>query len=252
MKQQENSWPMGKTAAISGGVGDAIYSIPVMRALGVTRLYIKENFYHPPFGSMHSVLKPLLELQGIECLPTKGGLDFEIYEDGLQFDYDLDTWRHERGLGRNHIMFSMLTHWRKFYREWRRPWLHNIPVSQGDYSLIFLSWRWRDGSKVDWKKIYDSIPRPVYFIGLPEDHELFEREAGQIEWKKTMDLLEMAQLIAGCRALYCNQGVALVIAQGLGKEYLCAFKPTKTNCMMRTPNEHDLNQYKQYEKKDQK
>lgn len=238
----------GKTAAITGGIGDCVYAIPVMRALGVTRLYIKENYYPDPFGSMYTALKPLLATQGIECLPTKGGLDFEIYEDGLEFDYDLDMWRHERGRGRNHIMFSMLTHFRRFYRDWRRPWLQNIPVSQGNYSLIFLSWRWREGSKVDWEKVYASIPRPVYFIGLPEDHELFEREAGPIEWKRTMDLLEMAQLIAGCRALYTNQSVALVLAQSLGKEYFCAFKPGKTNTMLRTPNEHDLNNIKAYEK----
>lgn len=239
---------MSKTAAITGGVGDAIYSIPVIRALGVTRLYIKENYYPPGFGSMYTALKPLLESQGIECLPTRGGLDFEVYEPGLQFDYDLDMWRHQRGRGRTHIMFSMLVQFKRFYQGWKLPWLKNIPVTTGDYSLIFLTWRWRENSKVDWRKVYAKIVRPVYFIGLPEDHELFEREAGSIEWKRTQDLLEMARLIAGCKALYCNQSVALVIAQGLGKEYYCAFKPMKTNAMLYTSNEHNLNNYKEYER----
>jgi hypothetical protein len=240
----------GKTAAITGGIGDICFAIPVMRALGITRLYIKENFYPAPYGSMYTAVKPLLELQGIECLPTKGGLDFEVYEEGLQFDIDLDHWRHERGRGRDHIMMSMLCHWRKMHRDWRRPWIKGIPVAQGEYSLCFLTWRWRDNSRVDWKKVYASIPRPVYFIGLPEDHELWEREVCPIEWWPTNNLLEMAKLIAGCKALYCNQGVALVLAQGLGKEYYCSFKPGKTNCHLRTPNEHDLNLYKQYEKAD--
>lgn len=219
-----------------------------MRALGVTRLYVKENFYQPGEGSMYTALKPLLETQGIEVLPTKGGLDFEIYEEGLQFDYDLDLWRHQRGRGRTHIIFSMLVQFKRFYQGWKRPWIKNIPVSQGDYSLIFLTWRWREDSKVNWKKVYASIPGEVYFIGLREDHDLFEREVGQIYWHPTADLLEMAKLIAGCRALYCNQGVALVLAQGLGKEYWCAFKPTKTNTMLYTSNEHNLNNIKEYEK----
>ena len=237
----------GKTAAITGGIGDAIFAIPVMRGLGVTRLYVKENYYEDG-TSMYTALKPLLETQGIECLPTKGGLDFEVYEDGLQFDYDLDMWRHQRGRGRDHIMFSMLIYFKRFHRTWKLPWLTGIPVSAGKFSLFFLTWRWRENSKVDWRKVRASVPPPVYFIGLAEDHQLFESEAGPIEWKPTKDLLEMAQLIAGCRALYTNQSVALVIAQGLGKEYWCAFKPTKTNTMLNTPNEHNLNNVKEYER----
>lgn len=240
----------GKTAAMTGGIGDILYAIQPMKALGVTRLYVKQNFYQLGEGSMYTAVKDLLALQGIEVLPTKGGLDFSIYEEGLEFDFDLDKWREERGRGRNHILFSMLTHWRVFYRDWRRPWIKGVPVRQGDYSLIFLTWRWRENSRVDWKKVYKSIPEEVYFIGLREDHDLFEREVGQIYWHPTADLLEMAKLIAACQALYCNQGVPLVIAQGLGKEYYCAFKPGKQNTMMRTANEHDLNQYKQYEKTD--
>lgn len=249
---------MGRVAAITGGVGDAIYAIPVMRALGVTLLYIKENYYPPGFGSMYTALKPLMESQGIECLPTRGGLDFEVYEPGLQFDYDLDQWRHERGRGRVHIMFSMLTHFKRFNRDWKLPWLKNVPVSQGNYNLIFLTWRWRENSRVDWSKIlkrlYCNTPNSeTYFIGLPEDYSLFCSTVSGgdlIEHKITKDLLEMAHLIAGCQALYCNQGVALVLSQGLGKEYYCAFKPTKTNTMLYTSNEHNLNNYKEYEKTD--
>lgn len=237
----------GKSAAITGGIGDIVYAIPVMRALGVTKLYVKENYY-PDGTSMYTAVKPLLETQGIEVLPTIGGLDFEIYEDGLQFDYDLDMWRHQRGRGRTHIMFSMLVQFRRFYQGWKLPWLKSIPVNNGDYSLFFLTWRWRENSKVDWAKVRESVPPPVYFIGLTEDHQLFENEAGRIDWFPTKDLLEMARLIAGCKALYCNQGVALVLAQALGKEYYCAFKPGKTNTMLYTPNEHNLNNYKEYEK----
>lgn len=232
---------MGKIGAITGGIGDAVYALQIMRKLGIDKLYIKENFYHPPFGSMYTALKPLLEHQGIQCSPTKGGLDFSIYEPGLQFDYDVDAWRCQPNRGRDHILMSMMNHWRCFDRDWRKPWLRDIPTPNGEYSLVFYTWRWRENSKVDWKKVYAWIPRPVYFIGLPEDHDLFQKEVGQIEWTPTQDLLEMARLIAGCKALYCNQGVALVIAQGLGKEYYCAFKPFKTNTMLYTPNEHNLN-----------
>jgi len=232
---------MSKVGAVTGGIGDICYSIQIMRRLGIDKLFVKENYYPPGWGSMYTAVKPLLATQGIECFPTKGGDDFSIYEPGLQFDYDLDAWRCQPNRGRDHILLSMQHHWRCFDRNWRAPWIKGIPTTTGYYSLVFYTWRWREGSKVDWKKVYAWIPRPVYFIGLPEDHDLFEKEVGPIEWTPTQDLLEMANLIAGCRALYCNQGVALVIAQGLGKEYWCSFKPGKTNTMLYTPNEHNLN-----------
>jgi hypothetical protein len=238
----------GKTGATTGGIGDICYSIQIMRALGITRLFVKENFYHPPFGSMLTAVKPLLATQGIECLPTKGGLPFSEYEPGIRFDYDLDAWRVERNRGRDHIIFSMLHHWRKYHHGWKRPWITNIPITRGNYSLVFLTCRWRERETVDWKKVYAAIPRPVYFIGLPEDHRLWESEVGPIEWWPTHDLLEMATLIAGCRGLWCHQGVALVLAQALGKDYFCAFKNGKTNCIMQTANEFNLNNFKQYEK----
>lgn len=211
-----------------------------MHRLGIKTLYIKENFYSPGYGSMYSVCKPLIELQGIECRPTSGAYPFDEFEAGLEFDYNLDAWRCLPGRGRLHIMFSLMLYFKTFYHGWRLPWLNHIPVSEGQYNLIFLSWRWRDNSKVDWNKIRASIEEPVYFIGHPEDYELFEECYGQIEWLKTMDLLEMANLIGGCKALYTNQSVALVIAQGLGKKYYLEVKPTKTNVLLYTPNENIL------------
>lgn len=195
----------------------------------------------PGFGTMCSSIKPLMESQGIECVPCKGGLKPLEYPEDITFDVDLDQWRMQPNRGRDHILWSMMTQWRCFNRNWKQPWLRGIPVSNEGYSLMFLTWRWRDGSKVDWKKVYEDVKAkgmPVYFIGHPEDHELFEREVGKIEWKKTYDLLEMAKLIAGCDGLYCNQGVAVVIAQGLGKEYWLHPKPGKTNVLLRTKNEH--------------
>lgn len=226
------------TGAITGGIGDIMYAIPAMRGLNIDLLYVKENFYPAPYGSMYTAVKRILMLQGINTLPTRGGLDFNIYEDGLRFDYDLDDWRRSSGRGRLPILWSMLTAFKLPARNWNRPWLINIPVKEGDYNLIFLTRRWRDGSTVDWSRIHVSNP---IFIGLPDDHAYFCHTYYKIPWIETADLLEMATLIAECKALYCNQGVALTLAQGLGKEYYLERKPNKTNTLFRTPNEHLLN-----------
>lgn len=228
-----------KTAACTGGIGDIVYSIPVLRLLNVTKLYVKENFYVDG-RSMYSVTKPLLATQGIEVLPTKGGLPFQEYEPGLQFDYDIDAFREMQNRDTMHIIRNMMLRFRCYKPNWNKPFLFDIPVSDSNYNLIFLSDRWRENSKVNWLELYARIKKPVYFIGLAEDHNNFCVNYGAIQWKCTYDLLEMANLIAGCSNLYTNQSVALTIAQGLGKNYYLELKPRKSNTRFYTRNEHIL------------
>jgi hypothetical protein len=235
---------IGKTAISSGGAGDICFSVPIMKALGVSTLLIKESYYEQGYGSMYSGLKDLMTMQGFTVLPTKDeGKGFDCFEPDAKFDINMDTWRNCRMRGKWHIMVSMYHHWRIVNRNWRTPWLKidNEPteLTGEDYSLWFLSPRWRQ-SDFDWKAYYPTVPGNKYFIGFLEDWEAFRREVGEIEYFYTPDFMITARLIRDCRALYCNQSPVLAIAQGLGKEYYCAFKKNKTNCRMYTSNEHAL------------
>ena len=229
-----------KTAASTGGIGDIVYSIPVMRKLGVNKIFIKQNFYPEPYGDMCSSMSRLLSTQYIEAIPTLGGLPFFEYESGLKFDYDLDRFRYHGTRGRMHIIKSMSLACRVGFQDWNRPFIQNIPVSCGGYNVVHLTERWREGSVVRWENVLQRIPKPVYFAGLPQDYKIFCERYGKIEWEQTIDILDLALLIADADALYCNQGVALTLAQGLGKQYYCDFKPTKTNTRFYTSNEHCL------------
>jgi hypothetical protein len=113
---------------------------------------------------------------------------------------------------------------------------------KGTFALIHLTPRW-NGLQYDWKKIYSEAKekyKHVFFIGFTSEHLDFTLRYGEIIDLITNDLLEMARFIRDCAALYCNQGVALTIAQGLGKEYYLVKNGTKTNCHLHTPNEHLL------------
>lgn len=235
---------MGKIGASSGGSGDIIFSIPIMKSLGISTLLIKESFFPKGFGSMYSGLKDLMTMQGFTVLPTKDeGKGFDHFEKGVVYDYNMDTWRNCRMRGKWHIVVSMMHHWRLLNRNWRAPWLtlDNEPaeLTGKEYTLWFLSPRWRQ-SDFDWKAFYPTVPGEKYFIGFLQDWETFTREVGWIEYAYTPDLLVMARMIRDCKALYTNQGVSLAIAQGIGKEYYCAFKKNKTNTRMYTSNEHAL------------
>jgi hypothetical protein len=235
----------GKIAITSGGAGDVVFSVPIMKALGITTLYIKESYYPEGYGSMYSALKELIELQGFEVLPTKDeGKGFDCFEPGIKFDINMDTWRNCRMRGKWHIAQSMMAHWGIMNRNWKTPWLKidNEPteLTGTDYSLWFLSPRWRDRSMFDWARCFTSVPGQKYFIGFKSDHEAFCREVGEIEYLHSDNFMRTARLIRDSRTVYCNQGPWLAICQGIGHDYHCLLKPGKTNTMIMLSYEHHL------------
>lgn len=236
---------MGKTAITSGGAGDAIISVPIMKLMGISTLYIKESYYPEGWGSMYTGLKELIELQGFRVLPTKDeGLGFDRFESGIHYDINMDAWRNCRGRGRDYIGLSMAQYWRVARRDHRAPWLTLDAVSTEltgqDYTLWFLSPRWRQ-SDYDWRNGFASVRGEKYFIGFEEDYEAFCVLVNQVvPYYKTRDFMDMARLIRDCRALYCNQSPAVALAQGMGKDYYCAFKKLKTNVRLYTKWEHAL------------
>lgn len=238
-----------KVGAITGGIGDCVYAIPIMRKLGITTVYIKEDFYDPGEGSKYTVMKPLLESQGIQCLPTLGGLPIGVFEPSLKFDVNLDEWRIRGGRDRVHIMKNMMLHYRCYGAGWEKPWLFNIEPYKAAPNLIFLTPRWRDNSQVNWVDVllkYSLNQDNTVFIGHRCDYNYFNdqiRKKGYtptISYEQCNDIYEMARNIAGSERLFCNQGVALTIAQGLGKDYWLERKPGKTNTLLFTRNEHLL------------
>lgn len=212
-----------------------------MHALGVKRLYVKKRALENG-SDTYTALKALIELQGIECLPTDGEYDFYQYEPGLQFDYDLDQARKQPNRGGNHIMISFMKQFGTFKPTWREPWLKEIKSDEWEpFSIISLTPRWRNDSKVDWAKVLKSITGDVVFIGFDQDWKSFCDKYGCIAPLGTKDLLEVAQIVNAAKAIYCNQSPVLTIAQSLGKEYWCEFKPYRTNTILGTKNEHTLN-----------
>lgn len=240
---------MGKIAITSGGSGDVIISIPVMKRLGITTLYVKESFYPDGYGSMYSALKPLLELNGFTVLPTKDeGKGFDQFEAGVKYHINMDAWRGIPGRGRDYIGHSMAMWFKCGRPDFTRPWLTIDDVPTGltgqDYTLWFLSPRWRQ-SDVNWAEVYQKVKGYKYFVGFWEDYVEFKRIAvplihNDFGYIHSDNFLLTARLIRDAKAVYCNQSPILAICQGMGKEYYCAFKNGKTNCYTYTKNEHPI------------
>jgi hypothetical protein len=230
-------------AATSGGLGDIVYSIPVMKKLGIHTLYVKENYYYNPYGSLFTSCKTLLESQGFKVLPTSGAYHPMVFEPTLRFNYNMDLARRQPRRGSNHIIISYLNEFGLSHTDWTKPWL-NIECEREilfSYSIIQRTQRWRRGSQVNWKKVVSEIKTIPIFVGFKNEYEDFCQETGtEITYYPTKDILEMAQLIKYSDAFYSNQSVGLTIAQGLGKEYFLDRNPGRTNTLMNTKNEHLL------------
>lgn len=226
-----------KSAAISGGCGDCIYAIPVLRALGVTRVYLKENNYGPV--TLYDTMKPLMEHQGFEVLPTAGGYDPGTFEPGLQFDYNIDKFRTLAGRGSIHIMSRMAQYFGVHISY--KPWLTGFDVCDRGYSVVHVTDRW-GGMKKDWGKIIKGLQGPLCFTGFGEEWVRFMDITKTCNTSQTFspNMLSLAHFVARAKAVYCNQNPVLALAQGLGKEYWCEFNGGKTNTRLFTDKEHAL------------
>ncbi len=235
-----------KTAASSGGIGDIIYAVPIMKELGVTDLYVKESYYFVPYGNMYLAVKDLIEMQGFRVHSTSGAYPPGRFDPALKIDVNLDDFRKQPKRGLNHIMTSYANQFGSPNKEpYKTPWL-NVETAYGEiqesYTLIAMTGRWRDQSPIRWHKVVEQIGGKVYFIGFKDEYANFLMLLNQdyIPHWQTQNMLHVARLIKDCKALYCNQTAALTIAQGLGKNYYLEVKPGKTNTLTRTPNEHIL------------
>lgn len=230
-----------KTARHSGKVGDIIFSLPVVKKLGIDVLFIPERTGEVEhlYSNVKSLLLEQPYLQGV----AEYASDLPYMETSPDFppiDYDLDLHRTHMAKGSR----NMVQRYADVFNVEvdTSPWLVlNNDVNPSGYNLVNVTPRHRGG--VDWNRVLAELNTrdlPVLFIGTQSEHEVFVSNIGPIPYLFTKDLYTFASAINSCEALYCNQSAALSIAQALGKEYYLELKPGKTNCLFRTPNEHLL------------
>lgn len=235
---------MYKTARHSGKCGDILYSLPAAKALGIEVLYIPETTDQCTglYSNMCSILLQQSFIKEVREYPWLGGEYGKYTKDpNIHLDIDLDRHQEHPARGARNMLMRYADIF-KVHVDQRQPWLtvEGPRLIEHDYNLIGLTQRNRANSCINWKKIYDKIPRPVYFIGSVEEHKEFVEKYGEISRLYTTDLLTFALYIKHCTALFCNQSAAVVIAQGLGKTYHLEVKPRKTNVLFYTPNEYQL------------
>lgn len=224
-----------KTFYHSGKMGDVIYSLPTIRAMGGGILYLPEN--GPEVTGMYSFMKSLLEMQSY-IHEVRQAPDSVFYDDSREWvDVDLN-------LHRTHPQRGKVNMVQRYFDVFgvdeghQDPWLEPLWSSEDVYTIVSVTPRFRNRSRVSWKHVLKRID-PL-FIGTDEDYKEFCRRYGEIPRAECRTALDVAALVYGASAIYCNQSFVLTLAQAMNKTRYVEFKPGKTNCHFNSPNEHAL------------
>lgn len=245
-----------QTFSTMGTFGDTIYSLCVMKMLGGGKLYVK-------LDALNDFAKNVLGWA--DAGPGKGRYtqtDYDMIAPLLEAqDYltEVAVWNNEpidRAELDNHWKMHLIKGWQGNQTECYaltagmnihdpdirkkllfEPWLTPVePIRiPGKPFVINRTSRHLYGANgTGWNDfIKNKLADYAVFIGSEQEHAVFEQSFKiKVEYYKTKDLLEVAQVIQGCEQFIGNQSSALSIAIGLGKTFWCEvredFEHTKT------------------------
>jgi hypothetical protein len=205
----------------SGDLGDIIYSLPTIRALGGGTLLLDPRGGHGDPLCMNDgrpatrlskeridLLRPLLQQQ--EYIREVD------YWTGQAVDHNLDLFRDH--LERDNICDAHLEAFKLPFSERERPWLtvpDPIPFEGARNIAIHRSVRYL-GNFNFWYSIMPRIAEQSFFVGLAKEHEIFEYSMEiKVPYRATADFLELARVIAGARRFLGNASFPHALAQAM-------------------------------------
>jgi hypothetical protein len=188
----------------SGCIGDIIYSIPTLQALGVTNLYIDDRPWTKPIVNRIGAFSRLMEAQGISVKK----------HEGESIDVDLSTYRNG-GMVYGDNIANRVARWAGAKIDLGKPW---IKSSKNNYTsgkiIVSRGARWH-GEFFPWKEIVDTFSEDIMFVGHKEEHEDFCKKFGRVEHLHTIDLYDVAEAIAASSLFIGNQSSPNAIANAL-------------------------------------
>jgi hypothetical protein len=216
---------MAKTYKHSGDLGDVIYALPAIRALGGGILYLD------PQGGLSS---PLLKWEGRDCTKLSAKTIDSIipllsrqpyirevrHWHGEPVDYDLDQFRLH--LNYNNLSDSHLAAFKIPFTERDTPWIAiDAPVSIPNRTIVIARSLRYHGNDTFWESKLPVIKEHSVFVGLPREHEIFVETFGHdVPYWPTADIVALTRVLAGCLQFIGNQGLPHAIAEATKKDLI--------------------------------
>lgn len=219
----------------SGDLGDVVAGLAVMRQLGQGQLIlgnVNGNGAREPMNEARfAALAPLIERQ-----PYITGVSHE--HDAKGVTHDFANFRSTAcRVGAEHTLVNWQGDFFGIPDVDLTPWIHWItPSAETKGKAVFARTRRYHGEKFNWSSIIDRFPDAI-FVGFQDEHVEFCLGVNkEIPWRKTANLLEVAELIAGSEILVSNQCVASWIAMAMGHRLIQEVCHWSVNSIIRRDN----------------
>ncbi len=199
-----------------GDLGDIIAFLAVIKSLGGGKIVLSpsdNNQREGLRGRRFDAIRPLLEAQ-----EYVSGVEWSEYP--LRITHDTTGFRRIVNASASENLISIHARYLGVQSP-TDPWLNAQP-SPLSYGKTIAARTPRYNNPVfPWKTLAAKRGDDWLFVGLPEEHQDFEREVcRQINYAPTKTLLDVAELIAGSRGYIGGQSSPCWIALGLGVEVI--------------------------------
>ena len=235
---------MDKTFKHSGNLGDIIYSLPTIIALGGGILYLNNRMDElrinkkaplPPSVLTADMMSEIIELLKLQpCLS-----DVRFYNNE-PIDFDLDKFRefYSRYNRCSHLAYGHLnTFGVKF--NLNLPWLENIkPIYVKDIIVNRSVRNLSPSNKFNYSALRGYEDRCV-FIGFDSEYKKFLSDAGlNIQRHAPTTILEFAGIIKGSRLFVGNQSLGFALAEAMKHPRALEISYLFPNCLPQSMNGH--------------
>jgi len=188
----------------SGDIGDIIACLPTIREMGGGRLFLTTSAETPKTG--YTQLRALLRLLRHQPYLTEVG-----FYRGEPIDIDFSTHR-ATGITYGNLAVNQMK-WAGAKADTATPWLTTPEAPQTDQIVICRSARHQ--GRLNWHQAVPHFKDRLAFIGLESEWRQFTRKYGHVRYQPTADFLEVAQAIAGSKAIISNQTACWWVAEGM-------------------------------------
>lgn len=226
----------------SGDLGDIIYFLPVMRALGGGQLRITRT----QAGAIPTrcdlladgrwrLLKELLEYQDyVDSVEPSDTHDADI--DGDAFREPFHTAlreRYDEARDVNLVTWQAWAHQVDPSCE-KTPWLAVTPNPVSRY--VFNRTTRYTNPDFPWHAVHASLGAEAVFLGSREEHELFVASVGDVRYVATDTLLQAAEIIRGSEWFVGNQSCLYALAEGMKHNAVLEVWEGNPNCLFERDN----------------